>query len=310
MSADPETTRILRSWLDEGVTELPERVLDAVLDRVPATPQHRATWWPVRRTPTMNKILGFGLAAAAVLVVAFLGIRLLGGGTNIGGPASSPSDEPTPTALPTPEPTPGPTPVVDVDFTTHPGEGSALRPGSYVIDFAPPAEVTFTVPDTPFEGLPSAWYKAAYDWGPWHQSQSAVLSVVDVVNLYTDPCDPDLGLRDPAVGPTVDDLVAALSSASWLEVTATSDATISGYSGQLVEYTGIEGMSECADLTNVWEVTGGGDSMQIPGAGDSQRLWILDVEGQRLVIGASEGPGFTDQEGLQSIVDSLVIEVP
>ena len=35
MSTDRETTRILRSWLEEGVTALPDRVLDAVLDQVP-----------------------------------------------------------------------------------------------------------------------------------------------------------------------------------------------------------------------------------------------------------------------------------
>ena len=34
-----DATRIVRSWLDEGVTQLPDRVLDAVLDEVPATPQ-------------------------------------------------------------------------------------------------------------------------------------------------------------------------------------------------------------------------------------------------------------------------------
>jgi len=38
MSTDRDTTRIVRSWLDEGVTVLPDRVLDAVLDQVPATP--------------------------------------------------------------------------------------------------------------------------------------------------------------------------------------------------------------------------------------------------------------------------------
>ena len=42
MSTDRDTTRIVRSWLEEGVTELPDRVLDAVLDQLPATPQRRA----------------------------------------------------------------------------------------------------------------------------------------------------------------------------------------------------------------------------------------------------------------------------
>ena len=51
MSTDRDTTRIVRSWLEEGVTALPDRVLDAVLDQVPATSQRRS-WWPAWRFPT------------------------------------------------------------------------------------------------------------------------------------------------------------------------------------------------------------------------------------------------------------------
>ena len=71
MSSDRDTTRIVRSWLDEGVTALPDRVLDAVLDQVPATPQRRALWWPARRFPFMNSaMLRYGAVAAVVVVAA------------------------------------------------------------------------------------------------------------------------------------------------------------------------------------------------------------------------------------------------
>ena len=53
MSTDRDVTRIVRSWLEEGATALPDRVLDAVLDQLPATPQRRA-WWPARRFREMN----------------------------------------------------------------------------------------------------------------------------------------------------------------------------------------------------------------------------------------------------------------
>ena len=42
MSAERDETRIVRSWLEEGVTVLPDRVLDAVLDQLPTTHQRRA----------------------------------------------------------------------------------------------------------------------------------------------------------------------------------------------------------------------------------------------------------------------------
>ena len=45
MSAERDETRIVRSWLEEGVTVLPDRVLDAVLDQVPATPSAEPAGW-------------------------------------------------------------------------------------------------------------------------------------------------------------------------------------------------------------------------------------------------------------------------
>ena len=53
MSTDRDVTRIVRSWLEDGATALPDRVLDNVLDQLPATSQRRA-WWPARRLREMN----------------------------------------------------------------------------------------------------------------------------------------------------------------------------------------------------------------------------------------------------------------
>src|SRR5690606_36009570 len=104
VSFDPDTTRIVRSWLDEGVTQLPDRVLDAVLDQVPATPQRRVTWWPARRLSTMNTTLKFGLAAVVVAVAALIGINSLGTPSNVGGPGPAPDPTVEPTPLPEPSP--------------------------------------------------------------------------------------------------------------------------------------------------------------------------------------------------------------
>jgi len=92
MSTDRETTRIVRSWLDEGATRLPDRVLDAVLDQVPTTRQRRS-WWPARRISDMNKLALTAAAAAAVLVVAVVGYKLLPG-LGFGGPGAVPSPSP------------------------------------------------------------------------------------------------------------------------------------------------------------------------------------------------------------------------
>jgi hypothetical protein len=95
MSTDRETTRIVRSWLDQGVTVLPDRVLDAVLDQLPATPQRRR-FWSARRSTSMNLSAKLAAAAAAFVVVAVVGYQLLPGR----GPGSGATLAPSPTALP------------------------------------------------------------------------------------------------------------------------------------------------------------------------------------------------------------------
>jgi hypothetical protein len=99
MSTDRETTRIVRSWLEEGVTALPDRVLDAVLDQVPATPQRRP-FWRAWRSPYMNNPVRYVVAAAAVLAVAVIGYQFLPGISGPGAPTTSMA----PTTAPSPSP--------------------------------------------------------------------------------------------------------------------------------------------------------------------------------------------------------------
>jgi hypothetical protein len=128
MSTDRDTTRIVRSWLEEGVTALPDRVLDAVLDQVPATPQRRS-WWPARRFHQMNVPARLAFAAAAVVIVAVAGVQFLAPNQHVGGPPSAaPSTSSAPTASPVPA-----LPAAD-----HP-----VFPGTYRPVFAP--TLTFTV---------------------------------------------------------------------------------------------------------------------------------------------------------------------
>jgi hypothetical protein len=97
MSTDRETTRVVRSWLEEGVTALPDRVLDAVLDQVPATPQRRS-WWPAGRSNQMNTYTKLLAAAAAILVVAVVGYQFLPRNGGPGGPSTTqPTFTPSPT---------------------------------------------------------------------------------------------------------------------------------------------------------------------------------------------------------------------
>ena len=102
MSTDRDPTRVVLSWLraDEHVSA--DQILDEVLTAVDTTPQRRSSWL-ARRTPTMNKFVGFGLAAAAVIIVAFISIQLVGGPSVLGpGPTDTPPPSPTPVSTPSP----------------------------------------------------------------------------------------------------------------------------------------------------------------------------------------------------------------
>jgi hypothetical protein len=106
MSTERETTRIVRSWLGEGVTALPDRVLDAVLDQLPATPQRRS-WWPTRRFAEMNRLTQALMAAAVVVVVAVVGYNVLPRSASSVGGTASPSPQPTAAPIPSGSMAPG-----------------------------------------------------------------------------------------------------------------------------------------------------------------------------------------------------------
>jgi hypothetical protein len=101
MSADRDLTPIVRSWLHEDAHEDAARVLDVVLEKLDTTPQRRAPRL-ARRLPSMNRSVGIGLAAAAVVIAAFITMRALSG-PNVGGPSLSETASPTPAPLTGPD---------------------------------------------------------------------------------------------------------------------------------------------------------------------------------------------------------------
>jgi hypothetical protein len=283
--SEPDATRIVRLWLEEGVTALPDHVLDAVIDQLPATSQRRPSWL-TRRTPTtVNKFVGFGLAAAAVVILAIVGIQLIAG-SNIGNPPPDPSPSSEPTQL-------APTTLVP--------DTGLLEPGNYLIaDFEP-----FTVTVT----IPAGWESLvvpAQVWGPGENRPAVGYATVE--GLFADACDPSQGFRD--AGPTVDDLVQALGEQPGLWIAQTEDIVLSGYEGIRVELTGAG--VDCGSSQPLWMTTQPGSVDRPHPAtfwGQSQ-LTILDVDGNRLVIIAtvpanSEPQAASDAE---AIINSTVIE--
>ena len=295
MSTDRDVENIVRSWMEEGVTQLPDRVLDLVLDQVPATPQRRAGWL-ARRFPIMNSnIVRFGLAAAVLALAVVLGINYLSG-PNVGNkpPASSsPSAEASPAASPKPLPT-----IL----------GTALSSGTNVLTSFP---VRLTVEVPTFEA-PAEWFAGCSDGGTLEQSvcfKSGPTTGVFAVgfplvdNVVADPCSD--GLLDPPVGPTVDDLVSAISGLAGFEATTPLDITVDGYHGKQFTVTRVS--PEVPDCGRTWA---SGTRVNGIGSGEANVVRIIDVDGTRIVLTGAYDPAASEADlaTVQQLFASIRIE--
>jgi len=302
MSTDPDVTRTVRSWLEGGATSLPDRVLDAVLDELAATPQRRATWWPVRWFSQMSNTAKIAMTAAAVLVVALLGLRFLGLGPSIGGPDPTPVPSASPLAIRNGPLAPG-TYLIS-PFAAPDGGWGACGPQPADPDCDPTEaasiSVTFTIPDG-WAGLPeftSVWLANGGSAPPG----GASLIFMRGSWLASDPCaeaEPDI-----PVGPTVDDFANALADHPLLGVTTPVDVTLAGYSGKYVD------LQVPSDLAGCTYYRPWGAGIYAQGPAQRWHLWILDVDGIRVVIHADDYAETSPehQAELQAILDSIQIE--
>ena len=143
-------------------------------------------------------------------------------------------------------------------------------------------------------------------------------SVWDVGQVPTDPCHPLTTLRDP--GPTVDDLVTALVAQKSRNATKPKAATVDGYPGQYLEWSVPRNAEVVGDSDFVgcdaqdnghrdfvsWVGDGHGERYQQE-AGQVDRLWVLDVEGHRLLADATYSLKATDtaRDELAAVAASL-----
>ena len=288
MSADRDHTRIVRSWLEEGVTALPDRVLDAVLDELPTTPQRRVTWWPERRLLRMNKALAFGLGVAAIVIVAILGRSFLAPpGSSVGGPPETPTQTPTPAAWP--------------------ALGTDLAAGTYLSDGPAPVRAIMTVPEG-WIACGTGREAFAACSGP---TDIGGVDVLIVANVVSDPCDRSRALLDPPVGDSVDDLVAALSNLAGFEATEPVDITLDGFAGKEFELKApaVPGCALGSSGLGTWTRPGGTNGV---GPGEVNLLRIVDADGLRIMIAAAYQPFVSAREiaEVRAIFDSVHIIAP
>ena len=199
---------------------------------------------------------------------------------------------------------------------------SALEPGRYFIDPDGDASTSLRVVfDIPSEGW-SAWIGAAKFSDVGHSG----VSITTVANLVTDGCT-DHTWADPPIGPTVDDLVAAMIALHPFEIVARpTDVTVAGYPGKHLEWV-VPDMPTTGTVPSLmftdcvsgqlksWVAfidTGEpGDAFYgYSGPGYREEFWVLDVGGDRLMIAAEQSAGTpaADLEEQRRILSSIGIE--
>ncbi|MGH2462495.1 MAG: hypothetical protein ACRDFZ_02570 [Candidatus Limnocylindria bacterium] len=291
--SERDATRIVRLWLEEGVTALPDRILDVVLDQLPTTPQRRPSWL-ARRSPIMTNTVRLIAAAAAVVVVALIGYQLLIA-PNVGGPGPVPS----PTASPTPAAPPLPSEAGAVDF---PPSGP-LAGGSYSMT---KAGVSFSI-DFPAGGWVSDGSFRIYQ-GPVPGSPAFVFWDDAPDGVYADPC---AHVQAPPAGPSIADLAAAVSTLPGTDlVSGPTDVTVDGQPAKYVVIALREDVACGAgpDGMYLWWDEGIG-GFYPDNLGDTLQVWIIDVGGATVWIDGESLAGATDvQQELQQIVDSIQFE--
>ena len=299
MSTDREVTRIVRSWLEEGVTALPDRVLDAVLDQVPATRQRRARW-PARRFAQMNTFAKIAMAAAAAVALAVIGLNVMprnGTVGGVGGPVATPTPTPSaPSASPSPTAMPLPT-SGDVTlsggtyYVADSGETNAQR-------------LTFT--------LPAGWTSADFAAKNSGKPGEVFFTTWVVTHVFSDVCHWGTPV---SAGTTTDDLIGALSAQKGRTASAPSDATIGGYPAKRIELT-VPADLDVSTCTNgnlrYWPGPGPDLSSGLccNPSGNVDDVYVVDIAGRRLVVVARNYPGSSaaDRAELQSVVDSIQID--
>ncbi len=278
----------------------------------------------------MNTALKFAIAAVAVVVVALVGITLLPRSGGVGGSGPGATATPSGTPTPTPSMTAPPSPIVSPSAATVPNgfpEGP-LQAGTHTIaPFAPPngegvchqppqpgctethlgdaLRFTLTVPD--------GWFGAGHWVWPVETGSDAPggagLSIERGAWLLIDPCvEKEDNTNWIPVGPTVADFVDAVAKHPILDTTTPVDATLAGYSGKYFDLQVPADISTDAKYNpgcvfyRPWE-----PGIYAQGPNHRWHVWVLDVDGARVVISSSDYPGTPTarRAELQAIVDSI-----
>ncbi|HET7726216.1 MAG TPA: hypothetical protein VFK54_02715 [Candidatus Limnocylindrales bacterium] len=289
---DPD--RLIHDFLAEGAVHLHDQVYDTVRAEIEQRRQ-RVVIGPWRM-PTVNKLVPLGLGAAALIAVVFAGTQLLGPprpGAVGGAPSAEPSASPAGTA-----------PASGLAF----GE---LAPGSHTL-WERGVPMTVTIPGSGWFGQPGdgilTWNDRA---GAPDGAGMIVFAGPEDLVVYGHPCDWSSS-RPTTPHATVDEVVAALAAQPLRNASTPADISIDGHAGKSltlhVPDDAVFGDCDRGEFRTLVEGADGARYHQDPGQHD--KLWVVDVDGQVVVIDIgyydTTDPAVVEQ--LESIVGSIRFE--
>jgi hypothetical protein len=184
-------------------------------------------------------------------------------------------------------------------------------------DDGTPVRVRYTIPAPGW----SAFIGTFKDVGEGQDLQRVNVLIADIKNVTVDACD-DQTAAEPPVGPGVEELAAALAQLPPFEVSSPpADTTAYGYSGTHLQIRVPVDQPFDADTGSFVGCMGSVLASWIApplsfafygyaAPGDTEDVWILDVDGTRVVIVAFATANASDELLAQreAILDSIVIE--
>lgn len=268
MTVDRDLERLLDTWLSDGPTLAPDRVLDAVAERIDRREQRPA--WRLRSWRDFHVITVSKMAAvvAAVVVLAVIGISLVlrPGGSKVG--SSGPTTPPSATTAPTPTPTPSPTPGT----LTSGVQG----PGTFIGKFA-----ASTIPWT--VTLPKGWsaYDADVVMGPERGGMGTAVITERAVNVPKDSCAP----QGTVPAATAEQFLSAVEARKDWTVSDRLAATIGGYPASRIDIVLPQDTSICGAGKDYMVVAhSDGKGFYLQGPSMHVTYWVADVKGEPLMI--------------------------
>ncbi|MGA9346929.1 MAG: hypothetical protein WBV37_17650 [Nocardioidaceae bacterium] len=243
---------------------------------------------------------------AGALLASLTTLLLLGActeaSTSSAGEQSPPSTESS-SAGPSPASTSATGDAPDYNLL-GPTSTADLAPGRWAVTASGSRDVPLAVVDLP-EGLNGGgeYIWASPENGGW------ILGYWTVDEVYLDPCTRKgtFGTRELKFP---DIWVEALAAQRRTETSAAVPVTLGGYDGIYVELTAPTDLdySTCREeRLTIFETTAKGGQHWIADPGVVERFWVLDVDGERIVLTGAVSPEATDSqtEELQHIVESV-----